>query len=59
MHFSVVQRILGILLMVFSLSMLPPVLVSLWYQDGAATSFLFGFLVIGVALRRGVPLPSC
>ncbi len=46
MHLSVVQRILGILLMVFSLSMLPPVLVSLWYQDGAATPFLFGFMVV-------------
>jgi trk system potassium uptake protein TrkH len=46
MQFSAVQRILGILLMLFSLTMLPPLVVSFWYGDGAATSFLFAFLLI-------------
>jgi len=40
---TVVQRILGILLMVFSFTMLPPALVSLFYADGTATAFLDGF----------------
>lgn len=53
MHLSVICRILGILLMVFSLSMLPPMVVSVLYDDGQLRPFveafamvlLFGFLV--------------
>ena len=45
MHFSAVQRILGVLLMLFSLTMLPPVLVSLWYVDGTAAAFLITFVI--------------
>jgi len=45
MHLSVVQRILGFLLMLFSTSMLPPIIVSLIYQDGSALAFLYGFAV--------------
>jgi len=43
MKFVVVQRILGILMMVFSLTMLPPFVVSLWYWDGAQLPFSIGF----------------
>ncbi len=43
MKFVVVQRILGILMMVFSLTMFPPMLVSLLFQDGALLSFVVGF----------------
>ena len=46
MNLSVVQRILGILLMIFSLSMLPPLGVSLWYADGNWQPFLDGFLIV-------------
>ncbi|HUR40928.1 MAG TPA: TrkH family potassium uptake protein [Verrucomicrobiae bacterium] len=44
---------LGLLLMVFSLSMIPPLLVSWWYDDGAARAFLQGLwitLVSGTGL---------
>ncbi len=41
-----VQKVLGLLLTLFSLSMLPPVLVSLLYQDGAALPFLSAFALI-------------
>ncbi|OGT19078.1 MAG: potassium transporter [Gammaproteobacteria bacterium RBG_16_57_12] len=41
-----IQRIIGILLMIFSLTMLPPVLVSLIYDDGALIAFLTAFAVI-------------
>ncbi len=47
----VVQRVLGILLTVFSLTLLPPLLVGLWYQDGAVLPFAVSFavtLLIGV-----------
>jgi len=41
-----VQKVLGLLLMLFSLSMLPPVLVSLLYRDGTHLPFLAAFVVI-------------
>ena len=43
MNWPVVQRILGLLLMMFSLTMLPPIPVSLFYQDGAWLPFVQGF----------------
>ncbi|WP_428610075.1 TrkH family potassium uptake protein [Sedimenticola sp.] len=46
MQFSAIQRILGILLMLFSVTMLPPLLVSIWYDDGAHYSFLIAFIII-------------
>ncbi|WP_207060748.1 TrkH family potassium uptake protein [Motiliproteus sp. SC1-56] len=50
MHFRVILRILGILLMLFSFSMLPPVLISWLYQDGAHLPFLIAF---GITLITG------
>ncbi len=49
MQFRVIQRILGLLLLIFSLTMLPPVLVGWIYQDGSIQSFLIGFTVTAVA----------
>jgi len=42
---KVVQQVLGLLLMLFSLTMLPPVFVSAGYRDGVAPAFVAGFLV--------------
>jgi trk system potassium uptake protein TrkH len=50
MHLFVVQRILGLLLMVFSITMIPPLLVSLGYEDGAWPAFLAAF---GITLVLG------
>jgi trk system potassium uptake protein TrkH len=53
MNLAMVQRILGLMLMIFSLTMLPPVIVSLIYRDGHAQPFLDAFvivLVVGVLL---------
>ncbi|HES76703.1 MAG TPA: potassium transporter [bacterium] len=43
MQLSAVQRVLGLLLMIFSLSMLPPALVGWHYGDGEVMPFLQGF----------------
>ncbi len=43
MQFTVVQRILGLLLMLFSTTMLPPVGISFLYRDGVAEPFLLAF----------------
>lgn len=45
MQFLVIQRILGILLMVFSISMVPPMVVSIIYLDGAFEPFFNAFAV--------------
>ncbi|MCB1760992.1 MAG: TrkH family potassium uptake protein [Gammaproteobacteria bacterium] len=49
MNFSAVQRILGILLMLFSFTMLPPIVVSVWYADGAMPPFAIAFLLTFMA----------
>ncbi|HHM04320.1 MAG TPA: potassium transporter [Gammaproteobacteria bacterium] len=46
MQLRVIQRIVGILLMVFSVTMLPPVLVGLYFGDGAIMPFLLGFVIL-------------
>lgn len=42
----VIQRIVGLLLMIFSTTVIPPILVSLWYDDGELTSFVDAFMAI-------------
>ncbi|MBT8144126.1 MAG: potassium transporter, partial [Gammaproteobacteria bacterium] len=49
MSFKVVQRVIGFLLMTFSLTMLPPVAVSLLFADGSYMAFLGGFVITAVA----------
>lgn len=44
-RFAAVQQVLGLLLMVFSLSMLPPLAVSWYYDDGAARPFGMGLWI--------------
>jgi len=51
MQFAPILRILGMLLMIFSLSMLPPIFVSLYYNDGALGPFMVGF---GITLLTGL-----
>jgi trk system potassium uptake protein len=52
-RFAAVQQVLGTLLMVFSLSMLPPLVVSWWYDDGASRAFLQG---LWITLASGAAL---
>jgi trk system potassium uptake protein len=48
MNLPVVQRIFGLLLMLFSLTMLPPMLVGLYYQDGNWHPFLEASLALAI-----------
>lgn len=53
MNFPMVQRILGLLLMLFSLTMLPPIAFSIYFQDGNWQPFanaLVALLALGAAL---------
>ena len=51
MNWAVVQRILGLLLMMFSLTMLPPILFSIYYDDHSWLPFVEGF---GLTLAAGL-----
>jgi len=56
MHQSVTQRILGLLLILFSITLLPPILVSLWYNDTGLRAFLIAFFVMfGVGMMLWLP----
>jgi trk/ktr system potassium uptake protein len=46
MQFAVIQRILGILLSLFSLTMFPPLAISLASSDGTTVPFLSAFILI-------------
>ncbi len=48
MQFSVIQRILGLLLVIFSFTMLPPALVGWIYDDLSIAPFIKGFLLVFV-----------
>jgi trk system potassium uptake protein TrkH len=57
MRFLAIQRILGLLLIVFSTTLLPPVLVSWWYADGAHMAFIIAFMIIlGLGLAAWLPV---
>lgn len=46
MQFYVIQRILGLLMVIFSFTMLPPILVGWLYDDLSLTPFVKGFLLV-------------
>ena len=45
MNLPVIFRILGVLLMLFSCTQIPPLLVSYYYNDGVIYSFLTTFIL--------------
>ena len=57
MQLSAIQRILGLLLAVFSLTMVPPMAVSKIFDDGALEPFLAAFmLILGTGLALWLPV---
>jgi trk system potassium uptake protein TrkH len=53
MQYRSIIRILGLLVAIFSITMLPPAFVAYWYKDGAGVPFLLSFflsLLIGFAV---------
>ncbi len=57
MHLLAIQRILGLLLALFSLTMLPPAALSWWLADDALQPFLIAFLlVLAVGLLLWLPV---
>jgi trk system potassium uptake protein TrkH len=57
MHLTTVQRILGVLLMVFSMTMVPPLALSIWVNDGTLIGFTDAFiLTFGLGLLIWLPV---
>ena len=46
MHFSIIQRIMGQFLMLFSITLLPPVVIDLLYQEHSAHAFFYSYLLL-------------
>jgi len=56
MHLTVIARVLGLLMMIFSMTLVPPFLVSLLYSDGAAVAFLSALgITFGVGFLVWLP----
>ncbi|RDV24764.1 potassium transporter [Alteromonas aestuariivivens] len=45
MHYRAIVRILGLLIALFSVTMIPPAVVSLIYQDGSGLPFILAFIL--------------
>ncbi len=45
MHIAVIARVLGILLMIFSLTMLSPILVAWGFEENTSPTFLLAFVI--------------
>lgn len=45
MHFGVIARVLGMLMMIFSLTMLSPIIVAWLYQENTAPMFILAFAI--------------
>lgn len=45
MRFAGIFRVLGLLICLFSITLIPPALIALWYQDGGGLAFLVAFSV--------------
>ena len=45
MHYRAIVRILGLLIALFSVTMIPPAVVSLIYQDGSGLPFTLAFFI--------------
>lgn len=53
MHFAIISKVLGVLLMMFSLTLLIPIPVSLWFHDDNYMTFLLAF---GITFAAGMAL---
>jgi len=53
MHLAIIQKIMGLFLMLFSLTLLPPVVIDLLYQEDAARAFFYSYLIL---LAAGIVL---
>lgn len=57
MHFSVILKVIGLLLMVYSVTMIPPTFIAMFNRDGGEYPFLASFLIaLGCGLLCWLPV---
>lgn len=57
MHFAIIVRVLGVLLMMFSLTQLVPIAISLWFEDNNYLTFLLSFAIsFGAGMALWLPV---
>lgn len=57
MHITITARILGLFLMLFSITLLPPILVSIWFNDGTTQAFMSAMgLLFGLGFLSWLPV---
>ncbi|AYA62543.1 MULTISPECIES: TrkH family potassium uptake protein [unclassified Alteromonas] len=56
MHYRAIVRILGLLVALFSVTMIPPALISLMFEDGSGLPFIIAFLLcVGTGMMMWYP----
>jgi len=59
MHIFAIQRVIGLFLIIFSSTLLPPMLVSLLYQDGELIHFFSTFLIsVSIGFLLWIPVKN-
>lgn len=57
MNFSVIARVLGLLMMIFSFTLVPPMIVSVIYQDGTLNAFIYALIItFGIGFIAWLPV---
>ena len=46
MHTALIQRLVGLLLMLFSITLLPPIVIDILYQEDAGQAFFYSYLLL-------------
>lgn len=57
MNFSVIARVLGLLMMIFSFTLVPPMIVSVIYNDGTLNAFIYALIItFGIGFIAWLPV---
>ncbi|MGB5677214.1 MAG: potassium transporter, partial [Gammaproteobacteria bacterium] len=46
MHAAIILRLIGQLLMLFSITLLPPVIIDIFYREDAGQAFFYSYLLL-------------
>jgi trk system potassium uptake protein TrkH len=46
MHLATVQRLIGVLLMLFSITLFPPIIIDIIYREDAGAAFFYSYLIL-------------
>ena len=60
MHLAVIQRVMGLFIMLFSFILLPPVMIDIYFQDDAGRTFFYSYLfLLALGFLLYFPVRNC